>query len=208
MAGNPELCLTVEEWELKFHAWLSVPTPEALLRANIVFDFRPLYGDTALCNALRDWLFARSGSQALFLRLMAQNALAVAPPLGLIRPFATDDDRSHRGTLDLKTRGTRLFVDAARVFALAYAIPDTGTAARLRAAGRRLDVQTRYVEAAVDAFHFLQVLRLRQQDLAATPDLANRIDPDALNEVDRRMLKEAFRQARGLQLRLRETWQL
>ena len=27
---------------------------EALLAANIVFDFRPLYGDTTLADALRD----------------------------------------------------------------------------------------------------------------------------------------------------------
>ena len=36
---------------------------------------------------------------------------------------------------------------------------------------------------------------------------ANRIDPYALNEVDQRMLKEAFRQARKLQRRLQESFQ-
>jgi len=34
---------------------------------------------------------------------------------------------------------------------------------------------------------------------------ANRIDPYALNDLDRRMLKEAFRQARTLQQRLEQT---
>lgn len=208
MAGNPALCLTVDEWKTKFLRWLSVPTPEALLRANIMFDLRPIDGDTTLVVALHDWLLERSQHQQLFLRLMAQNALEVTPPLGLIRAFATEDDRDHKGMLNLKTRGTRLFVDAARVFALAFAIPDTGTAARLRAAGRHLQVEARHVAATVDAFHFLQVLRLRQQDFASGPADANRIAPDALNEIDRRMLKETFRQARLLQQRLRITWQL
>jgi CBS domain-containing protein len=208
MAGNPELCLTLDEWKRKFLKWLTVPTPEALLRANILFDFRPLYGDTALCDALRDWLYARTPDANLFLRLMAQNALEATPPLGLLRAFAVDDDREHRGTFDLKTRGTRLFVDAARVFALAFAIRDTGTARRLRNAARRLNLGARQVEATVDAFHFLQVLRLRQQDLTSAPAAANRVAPDALNEIDRRMLKEAFRQARLLQQQLKDTWQL
>jgi CBS domain-containing protein len=37
---------------------------------------------------------------------------------------------------------------------------------------------------------------------------ANLIDPYALNEVDQRMLKEAFRQARKLQQRLQSHYQL
>jgi CBS domain-containing protein len=139
---------------------------------------------------------------------MVQNALEIDPPLGIIRAFATDDDSAHKGTLDLKTRGTRLFVDVARVFALAHGISDTGTAARLRIAGKRLRVEDRHVAATIDAFHFLQLLRLRQQDLAGDHDRVNRIDPNALNEVEQRMLKEAFRQAKQLQRRLRESYQL
>jgi CBS domain-containing protein len=208
MGGNPAYCLTVGEWKERFINWLSAPTPDALLAANIVFDFRPLYGDTTLADELRTWLFSYSRENKVFLRLMAQNALQTGPPLGVIRAFVTDEDAPHRGTLDLKVRGTRIFVDAARVFALADGIADTGTAGRLRAAGRGMQVEPRLVEAAVDAFHFLQLLRLRVQDHAPGHGIANRIDPDTLNEVDQRMLKEAFRQARKLQERLAHNYQL
>jgi CBS domain-containing protein len=208
MASNPELCLSVEEWKSRFLTWIREPTPQALLNANIVFDFRPLYGHTALCEALRVWLFGYTQANAPFLRLMVQNALQVEPPLGLIRAFAVDDEPSAKGTLDLKTRGTRLFVDCARVFALAHAIPDPGTSARLRVAGERLHVAPRHVDATIEAFHFLQLLRLRQQDQRAPGENPNRIDPYALNEVDQRMLKEAFRQARQLQERLRLSYRL
>jgi CBS domain-containing protein len=208
MAGNPDYCLSVEEWQARFLDWIREPTPQALLNANIVFDFRPLFGDTALCEALRDWLFGYTQANAPFLRLMVQNALQVEPPLGLIRSFAVDDEPKFKGTLDLKTRGARLFVDCARVFALAHGIADAGTAARLRLAGERLHVEARHVDATVDAFHFLQLLRLRQQDQPAPGGNPNRIDPYALNEVDQRMLKEAFRQARQLQDRLRHSYRL
>jgi CBS domain-containing protein len=208
MAGNPEMCLSVEEWKGRFLAWIRQPTPQALLAANIVFDFRALCGEAALADGLREWLLGYTQANAAFLRLMVQNALQAEPPLGLIRAFVVDDEAAVRGTLDLKTRGTRLFVDAARVFALALGIPDTGTAARLRVAGQRLGVEPRHVGAAVDAFHFLQLLRLRQQDQSAGGADPNRIDPYALNEIDQRMLKEAFRQARQLQERLRLTYRL
>jgi CBS domain-containing protein len=207
MASNPQMCLSVGEWKAKFLAWIREPTPEALLQANILFDFRDLYGDASLVAALREWLFGYTREGRIFLRLMTQNALEVEPPLGLLRAFATDDSAAHKGTIDLKTRGTRLFVDAARVFALEQGIAETGTAARLRIAGNRLKVAERHVSATIDGFHFLQMLRLRQQDFAAGAG-GNRIDPYALNEVDQRMLKEAFRQARKLQQRLKETYQL
>ena len=208
MASNPELCLTMEEWKTKFLDWMREPTPQALLAANILFDFRPLFGDATLADALRAWLSGYTQESRLFLRLMVQNALEVEPPLGLIRAFATDEGPANKGTVDLKTRGTRLFVDAARVFALAHGIAETGTAARLRVAGKRLQVEDRHVAATIDAFHFLQLLRLRQQDLPGERGHANRIEPGALNEVEQRMLKEAFRQAKQLQRRLRLSYQL
>ena len=208
MASNPELCLSTQEWKAKFLAWIRQPTPHALLQANIVFDFRGLCGDTTLCDELRTWLFGYTQSNPMFLRLMVQNALETDAPLGLIRAFAVDDETAVKGTVDLKARGTRLFVDCARVFALGQGIAETGTAARLRLAGERLRVDPRHVDAAVEAFHFLQLLRLRQQDLPAARGSPNRIDPYALHEIDQRMLKEAFRQAKQLQERLRVSYRL
>ena len=57
MAGNLEYCLTLDEWKERFLGWLTAPTPQALLGANIVFDFRPLFGHAALAGELRSWLF-------------------------------------------------------------------------------------------------------------------------------------------------------
>jgi CBS domain-containing protein len=208
MAGNPDLCRSMDEWREKFLGWILEPTPEALLKANILFDFRPLYGNTTLCDALRTWLFGRTKTSSLFLRFMVENALGVEPPLGLIRTFAVDDGPGIEGTLDLKVRGTRVFVDCARIFALALGIADTGTATRLRAAGALLNVEPRHVEATLGAFQFLQLLRLRQQDRPTVARHPNRIDPSTLNEIDQRMLKEAFRQAKQVQERLRITYRL
>ena len=84
-------------------------------------------------------------------------------------------------------------------------MPHTNTAQRLRHGGTRLNLSSEEIASATDAFFFVQLLRLRTQLLAdARPERSapNRIDPDELNEVDRRILKESFRQARRLQKRL------
>jgi len=93
--------------------------------------------------------------------------------------------------LDLKLLGARPFVDAARVLALGAGSAETSTAARLRAVGETT---------AVEAFHYIQTLRLRHG--------GNRIHVRELNEIDRRVLKMAFRQAVLLQGRLRLEYDL
>ena len=208
MASNPAWCLSADEWRSRIGAWIREPTPQALLGANVFLDFRALYGEEALADELRAWLLGLTQPSQIFLRLMAQNALETTPALGVIRPFATDDDPQYPHTIDLKMRGVRLFVDAARVLALAHGVAGTGTAQRLRESGAALKVDPRYVDATIDAFHFLQMLRLRQQLAGARPAAPNRVDPDELNEIDQRMLKEAFRQARKLQNRMRQIYQL
>ncbi|MGH8772888.1 MAG: putative nucleotidyltransferase substrate binding domain-containing protein, partial [Burkholderiales bacterium] len=86
----------------------------------------------------------------------------------------------------------------------ASGVSQTSTLARLRASGNALKMQSEGVEAWVQAFLFIQLLRLRQQqrDNQEGREMHNHLNPDSLNEMDRRMLKEAMRQARKLQSRL------
>jgi CBS domain-containing protein len=200
MAGNPQWCLSLDEWKERFSEWMRCAEPQALLNAAIFFDFRPVFGDDELATALRDWLLSRIGAMPLFMRQMAENALQCQPPLGLIRDFVYDNSKDFPHTLELKMYGSRPFVDAARIHALARGIPHTGTAQRLRAAAAHLRMGREEVSALIDGFHFILLLRLRSQRTATGPEAAaNRVNPDELNELDRRMLKESFRQARKLQ---------
>ncbi|MDR2241023.1 MAG: DUF294 nucleotidyltransferase-like domain-containing protein [Zoogloeaceae bacterium] len=204
MAGNPAWCLSLDEWRRKFAAWIQTPEPAALLNASIFFDFRPLYGDEELSDDLRGWLLDATGKASLFLRLMAENALQCTPPLGLIRDFTYDGNKAFPHTLDLKMHGARPFVDAARIFSLAHGVATTGTAQRLRGVADAAGLGAG-VEAIIDGFYFIQQLRMRHQHGLRGGDAggANRVDPDTLNELDRHILKAAFKQARKLQDKLR-----
>jgi CBS domain-containing protein len=203
MASNPQWCLTVEEWRGAFSRWLDTPEPEALLNASIFFDLRPIHGRLALAERLWEWLLSAVPSRPLFLALMAQNALRYRPPLGRIRDFVFDGSREFPRTLDLKAFGSRIFVDAARVLALARGVPHTSTAERLRAVADAGGLDREAAAAIVDGFHFVHLLRLRNQfGRAVSPEGANRVDPRRLNELDRTVLKEALRQARRLQARV------
>jgi CBS domain-containing protein len=209
MARNPRWCLAAAEWRMRFGEWIRNPHPEALLNANIFFDFRPLWGEAALAVDLRGWLSAVTHDDQRFLRMMAQNALESRPPLGFFGDVRTSGEGVEAGTIDLKAQGTRIFTDAGRIFALATGADVQNTAARLRHAGAVRRVAAEETEAVVDAFYFLVLLRLRHEHLDS-PDGPRkpRIDPRTLNELDRRILKEALRLATKVQQRLALDFQL
>lgn len=208
MASNPELCLSAKEWRGRFFGWMHANNPQALLNATIFFDFRPLFGSETLADELREWLLANVVGATLFLRFMASNAVAVEAPIGMIRDFVYDRNEEFPHTIDLKAYGSRLFVDVARILSLAGGVAETGTAERLRALAERGKLGGEDVGAFVDGFFVMQRMRLRQQQSGTPEGMANRINPDHLNELDRLILKEAFKQAKKLQVRLQMEYRL
>jgi len=208
MARNPRWCLTLSEWRERFDDWMRNASPTALMNAAIFFDLRPLAGDAGLARELRGFLLANVPRRPAFLRQMAANALEVRPPLGFFQDIAVDE--ASGGLIDLKLQASRPFVDAARILALAAGVDATATAERLRRAGPPLRMSADEVETGAQAFHFVQMLRLRRQEErgAAAGRDRNSVDPTALNSLDRRILKEALRQARKLQNRLALEYQL
>ncbi len=211
MASNPQWCLSLEEWKGVFLNWITNNTPEALLHASIFFDFRPLYGTNKLAEELRSWLARVASNNPRFLRQMAENAMRNRPPLGLVRDFVVGKENK----LDLKLSGITPFVDAARIFGLATGITPTNTIQRMRQSAAVLHIPATEIDGWTNAFLFIQMLRLRhhyevsvKQGRVDTQALNNLIDPAGLNELDRRILKEAFRQARKVQTRLALNYQL
>jgi CBS domain-containing protein len=169
----------------------------ALMNSAIFFDFRPLAGEASLAQRLREFLLGTVARRPAFLRQMAANALETRPPLGALGDFVTDDG----GHIDLKLHGSRPFVDAARVLALAHGVAETSTAGRLLQAAPAARLGPEQARSAIDAFHFVQMLRLRNQDFFARSGAAggNRVEAASLSALDARILKESFRQARKLQ---------
>lgn len=210
MASNPQWCLTLEEWKDQFSKWIRTPHPDALLNASIFFDFRPLYGKVELADRMRRHLLGLSAATPLFLQAMARNALGVAPPLGKVRDFLTDLEPGYPGKIDLKKYGSRIFVDVARIYALATGVHNTNSIQRLRLASKRLASRGEAIDAVLEGLNFIQLLRLQHQYLAtdAGGQGDNLINPDELNELDRRILKESFRQARKIQSRLKLDYQV
>ncbi len=222
MARNPQYCLSAGQWHQRLDDWMQRGAPEDLLQASIFFDLRPLAGAADLAQALRQHITQSASGHPRFLKQMADNALQRQVALNWRGAVDTHNSGAH-AWLDLKLGATALYVDAARLLALAQGVPHTGTCERLLAcvgtgAGRVVDSDAR---AWVAGFDHLQLLRLRHQLQHAAPtptgpngpDLQdhvptdgqanpNRIDVNTLHALDVQLLKAALHGARELQQRL------
>lgn len=211
MAGNPELCLSRAEWARRFAAFIREATPENLLASSIYFDLRVVWGDDQGCEQLRHSILDQVADNRLFQRMMADNALRQKPPVGRFREFVlTRSGNDKAATLDLKVQGLTPFVDGARLLALANGISANNTLERLRQLVEKEVIDPLDGGAFEEAYHFIQQTRMQQHQIQTRQNLpySNRVDPDNLNDLDRRILRESLRQAQRLQSSLALRYQL
>lgn len=209
MASNPRWCQPERVWRRYFESWMETPEPEALLRASLFSDLRPVAGDEHVGSALWEWVCEQAPSHVLFLRHMAKSALERPVPLGFFGGFVVERSGAHKSQLDIKGRGVFPITQAMRTYALSLGVRDTNTLDRLAAAGARGLFSAPEVVDLSDAYEVMARLRLRHQlaclDGGVAPD--NFIDPQTLGKADRLLLKEAFKAIAWVQRHLEDRFQ-
>ncbi len=221
MAMNDKWCRSVDEWHDLLAGWFQSPMPEALLDANIFFDFRGLHGEVRLAESLRDWLSKQVAGHGLFLRSLAQDAMrdevskltsngVVISLARALRKRGYKADWLAPETLEMKRGGTAPVVYFARVLALSKGIAATSTDERLRILVDLKAMSESESHQMRDAFNVLQRYRLRAQleyatraETADQGDLSpNILALDELSSHEIERLSEALSRLGGLRARL------
>lgn len=210
MASNPELCLSLAEWKQKFARIIQTPDAEHLLQASIFFDIRPLWGKHPTLPTLSNFMQQRAADNPQFQRMLATNALQYRLPVMSAFKRVRNMLGLAQRSIDLKTQALSAFVDAVRVLALAYGVSQASTLYRLSALSHKGVIGSREAQALKDAYSFLQRLRLTLHVRQARQKqrLSNKLDPQTLNSLERRILYASLRQAAQLQELLRFKYQL
>ncbi|MEX2475894.1 putative nucleotidyltransferase substrate binding domain-containing protein [Marinobacter sp.] len=209
MASNPKLCLSGKEWDDWFLRFIDASTPQNLVYSSIFLDMRAVFGPMEPLDKLFDKVLTRIGKNALFQKMLAGNAITRRPPLTMFRNFRyAPDGKKH--TLDLKRQGLAPFVEAVRVFALANGVEEANTLERMDRLVAKEVFDPKDANAWKEGYSLIQAIRMRahQEMLERGEPLSNYINPDDLNPLDRRILRESFRQAQRLQQKLEVTYQL
>ncbi|MEJ2098245.1 MAG: DUF294 nucleotidyltransferase-like domain-containing protein [Deltaproteobacteria bacterium] len=204
MAKNPKWCQPLSGWKRYFSKWIHAAEAEDLLQASIFFDFRAGYGDTALIDNLRKYLFASLEGWSGFFRHLTENALYFKPPIGFFRNFVVESKGEHRNQFDIKSAMTPI-VDFARIYALKNKIEETNTLQRLYELQLRNVLKRGEYDELEKAYSFLLQLRFVRQvtamvDENTNPD--NYINPKKLTRIEQKMLKEIFSRIENFQTKI------
>ncbi len=194
MASNPLWCQPLKVWKGYFSTWVSTPTPDAVRNTAAFFDFRPIYGEYALSEALKDFLSPLLRDQKIFLGYLANMAVKNTPPVGLFKSFVVDKSGEHKDEFNLKVKGITPLVDSMRLYALEKGIHETSTLERIEMLRGRHPLVDEYADELEHAFEFLMLLRIHHQygqiSAGAVPD--NFINPDRLSNFEKKSIKEVF----------------
>jgi CBS domain-containing protein len=209
-AGQPLFRRSITAWRQLLRRSVENPDEDkGLVLISLVADARPVYsfGGT---RDFREEL--RTGhSRRGLLRLMLRLALVHRPPTGFMRfrdpprDLVVVHSGEHRGQLDIKHGGLLPITAIARHASIATGGTATSTVERLRLAGTGGTLETNVATTLEEAFKLFSGLRLEHQvdQIRRGSDPDNYIDPQALNPLTRRYLRDAFSAVRGVQRRLR-----
>ncbi len=205
MATNPKWRVKASRWRRYFQGWIEEPDPMAQMLSSVMFDLRPINGETSLFSGLQRRTLEAARKNSIFRAHMIANSLKHVPPLSLFQGFALIRSGEHRDTLDLKLNGVVPIVDLARVYALDGAIEAVNTRERLLAARQAGALSEHAAADLVDAFDLISRIRLehqaRQVREGKKPD--NFLPPSTLSAMERKHLKDAFGVVKSSQASLR-----
>lgn len=195
MASNPDWCQPISAWKRYFSGWISEPTPEAVLKSLIFFDFRPLHGDESLAWELREHFDRLIPEFPAFLGFLANMLVRNRPPIGFFGAVAVERSGEHKDGLNLKIKGVAPLVDIARLFALEKGVRQASTLDRLAAIRGGTSLISGLVDELEYSFEFITLLRVHHQfrQMEAGQPIDNFIRLDALSSLERQSLKNAFR---------------
>lgn len=201
MATNPRWRQPLRVWRGYFQRWIDRPDPEAQMLASVMFDLRPISGETALHEGLQATTLATAARNSIFVAHMVSNSLKHAPPLGLLGGLATLRTGEHRSRIDMKLSGVVPVVDLGRIYALRGQLTSVNTRARIEAAKAAGIISEDGGRDLLDAYDLIAETRLahqtRQIRAGRRPD--NFLSPAELSGFERSHLRNAFVVVRRMQ---------
>ncbi len=194
MASNQKWRQPVIVWKRYFSNWINNPTPDAVLKSLIFFDFRAIYGDFSLADKLRAYLAQAVKGRDHFFAEMANAITKNRPPLSILGKVVVEKSGEHKNELNLKNRGLVHIVDIARIFAIEAGIGETSTIDRIKLIKDDFPVLNKYADALEEAFEFMSLVRIYHQveQLERGEQLDNYINPEKLSSLKKKTLKECF----------------
>ncbi len=150
-------------WKDYFAGWVAKPYPMAQMLASVMFDLRPIGGEAGLFADLQAETLEMAARNSIFVAHMVGNSLKHAPPLGLLRGFATIRSGEHKNHIDMKHNGVVPVTGLGRVYALVGRLTAAHTRKRLEAAEAAGIISASGARDLIEAYDLIARRRLANQ---------------------------------------------
>ncbi len=187
-------CEPLRVWKEIVFAWISRADRVSVEASLPVLDFRCRRGECGLADDLRSSVIERLRRERFFIDMMAVNIVKTSPPLSPFRRFVLEKNGLFRGSFNLQEKGIRPLVDMIRLYALAAGIRETSTMERLEGLRESSPLIQRHGEELEYAMEFMSGLLIRSQfeTWRSGSPLHGCVDPDLLNKLEKKNLREIF----------------
>ncbi len=210
MSTNSKWCQSITAWKNTVNRWAITPNPDTVRQFTIFLDFRPVYGQEYLAQALRDYTLHLFRTNPAVLYFLTNDTLSHRVPLNLFKKVILEKNKDHKNEVDLKRAAGVLLVDCIRIFAMWKSVVEVNTLARLKKLVEYEAISADDAEYYEAAFQSLMMFRMRENlrklSLGLIPD--NYINPNNLSERERSVMRESFVAVDRLQNVTRSNFQI
>lgn len=189
MASNAAFRGSLSTWKRRVEDWVRRLRPQDLLNVDIVYDLRPVHGDTTLAAQFIEYAYDRAHAEPVFAKLLGEQ-MTTGNPFTVFGGFQLEN-----GRLDIKKHGLFPIVATARTLAIRHGIRERSTRARLEQL-IALDIGGEPDMKAMLAGHTMLIgLLLAQQthDIYAGIPVSNRVEINALAREQQAQLKSLIK---------------
>jgi PAS domain S-box-containing protein len=193
MAMNHEWCQPLSVWKAYFHKWINTANGKDLLDINIFFDIRAVHGEAGFVADLHKHIRQLTEANPAYLYHLTQNTLFLKPQVGFWGNILLETAGAPPETVNIK-ESIMPVVNFARIYALRHHAEVSGTTERLNFLLRNHVLKESSWENIVQAFEYLNRLRLKHQAFLISNTLKpdNLIDTKTLSELDKTIIKKVI----------------
>ncbi len=206
MATNPLWRKTRSQWAAQVDQWSRRRNTTALRLCDILFDFRPIWGENNFAAELRRHITDVCRRNKSFLRDMEAEDQDNGIALGFFDRFITaKDDEEHKGMMNLKQSGSLPLIEAVRLVSLREGHEVLSTLGRIDCLLERGTLDLDEHDYLSGSYNHIVELILRQQiqSFKAGEEVSYYIYPDSLTTREKDILVDSFKAIRRYRDRVR-----
>nr|WP_320014190.1 DUF294 nucleotidyltransferase-like domain-containing protein [uncultured Desulfobacter sp.] len=201
MATNPKWRRSLSDWKDYVDQWSKTVDPQKIIDMTILLDFRPIWGNQALAQALWNKIFQVFEDPEKMNHMLTDLDMQFAISINFLGNLRTEKKGPHKNQLNLKKGGLVHIINGARIFAINNRITETSTLGRLRQLTEMGVISEQKYDVLKTAFETLVMFKLRTnlKKMSRNRERDHYIDPSTLSGSETILLKDAMSSASQMQ---------